>query len=467
MTARPDALVAEHTRPVAVPRRLSVGLGSGTILQGLNSSMIAVAIVAIGQHFGSASGTAWVISALYIATAVTAPTAGRLGAVLGARRVYLGGLVLIAVGAVAGALAPSLGWLIAARVLLGIGTATQYPTAMTIVREYADRHGAQPRSAIATLTACAQVVVALGPTLGGLLVSTLGWQSIMWVNLPLAALSAGWVLSVADPDGPRPRGGTGAELMRSLDPAGMALFLAGTATLMFFLLSLTTAASRWLAPVSVLVWAAFVWREAHCATPFIDVRALARNRMLSTTLARTLATYTAFYCIFFGLPQWLQGARGMSASAAGLMMLPIAGIGVFATMIASRVYGRYGARRTMLAGTCGLTIGGLLLAFVETSTAPVWSILLVAAILGVPNGFNNMGNQNLVNASASARDVGTAIGMYRTIQYVGANLAAVVIEVATHGGPSDAGLHRTGTVIATIGAILVVGVLFSRTLRDH
>ncbi|MGW0173081.1 MFS transporter [Rhodococcus sp. NPDC003322] len=454
-------------RERAVPRRLSIGLGSGTILQPLNSSMIAVAIVGIGAHFGSTAGTAWVISALYIATAVAAPTAGRLGALFGARRVYLAGLALIAIGAIAGALAPSLGWLIAARVLLGLGTATQYPTAMTIVREYADRHGAAPRTAIATLAACAQVVVALGPTLGGLLVGAFGWQSIMWVNLPVVAISAIWVLTVAPPDGPRRAGHGAAEVLRSLDPAGTVLFVIGTSTLMLFLLSLTTTPRWWTAGVSAIAWVTFVGWEAHCAAPFIDVRALASNGVLSATLARTLVTYTAFYCVFFGLPQWLQGGRGLSPAEAGLMMLPVAGVGVFATMTASRVYGRYGARRTLLVGTTGLLAGGLLLALVEDSNSPVWLMLVVAAIVGIPNGFNNMGNQNLVNAATGVRDVGTAIGMYRTVQYVGANLAAVVIEVTMHGGATDPGLHRTGAAIAAIGAVLLAGVLFSRSLRAH
>ncbi|MFF0814851.1 MFS transporter [Rhodococcus sp. NPDC003318] len=455
------------TRDRAVPRRLSVGLGSGTILQPLNSSMIAVAIVGIGVHFGTTTGTAWVISALYIATAVAAPTAGRLGTLFGARRVYLGGLVLVAAGALAGALAPSLGWLIAARVLLGLGTATQYPTAMTIVRQYSERVGAQPRTAIATLAACAQVVVALGPTLGGLLVGAFGWQSIMWVNLPVVVISATWVLAVAPPDGPRETRGSTRAVLRSLDPAGTVLFVAGTSTLMLFLLSLTSTPLWWTAAVSTATWLLFVGWEAHYREPFIDVRALVANRVLSATLARTLVTYTAFYCIFFGLPQWLQSGPGFSPATAGLLMLPVAGVGVFATMTASRLYGRYGARPTLFVGTTGLLAGGLLLAFVESSSTPIWGILIVSAVVGIPNGFNNMANQNLVNASSGVGDVGTAIGMYRTIQYVGANLAAVVIEVTMHGGPDDTGLHRTGVVIAVIGAALLAGVLFSRSLRAH
>ncbi|MET0797505.1 MAG: MFS transporter, partial [Rhodococcus sp. (in: high G+C Gram-positive bacteria)] len=187
----------------------------------------------------------------------------------------------------------------------------------------------------------------------------------------------------------------------------------------------------------------------------------------SMTLGRTLLTYTAFYCIFFGLPQWLQVARGMSPISAGLFMLPVAAIGIFATMSASKVYGKFGARITLLIGTAALAVGGILIAFVESSSTPLVALLLIAAILGIPNGFNNMGNQNLINSVTTSADVGTAIGLYRTIQYIGANLAAVVIELTMRGTIDDAGLHRTGGTIAVIGIALLVGVVFSRTLRSR
>ncbi|MBS2989555.1 MFS transporter [Rhodococcus erythropolis] len=460
--------VAETSTPQAsVPLKLSLALGSGTVLQALNSSMIAVAIVPIATYFGSSSGTAWVISALYIATAVTAPAAGRLGSILGAKRVYLAGLGLIAAGSILGSLAPSLGWLIAARILLGIGTATQYPNAMTVIREYADRHRAQTRSAIATLTICAQSVVALGPTLGGLLVGTLGWQSIMWVNLPLVVVTAIWVFFAAPSDSALPDRAGAAALFKSLDPLGITLFLALTTSTMLFLLSLAEHAKWYLVPSTALFAFLFVWWERRTASAFIDVRAVARNRALSMTLGRTLLTYTAFYCIFFGLPQWLQVARGMSPISAGLFMLPVAAVGIFATMSASRVYGKFGARITLLIGTAALAVGGILIAFVESSSTPLVALLLIAAILGIPNGFNNMGNQNLINSVTTSADVGTAIGLYRTIQYIGANLAAVVIELTMRGTIDDAGLHRTGGTIAVIGIALLVGVVFSRTLRSR
>ncbi|TXG92280.1 MFS transporter [Rhodococcus rhodnii] len=442
------------------------------MLQGLNSSMIAVALVAIAADFGNGPGITWVISALYIATAVSAPTAGRLGVLVGPRKLFLGGLALVAVGSLVGALAPSLGWLIAGRVILGIGTAAQYPTAMTIVRSIATRTGGETRSALAILTVCAQTMVALGPTVGGVLVGLFGWQSILWINIPIVLVSAVWVLwrvprdDALAADAGEPAPSSLRALVHSMDLPGMALFLLTVSGAMFVLLSLTTDPLWWLAPGVVLVAVAFVVWEARVREPFIDVRAIAGNTALAATLSRTLVTYTAFYCIFFGLPQWLQVSRGFSTSQAGLLMLPVAGVGIIGTIVASRMYATAGPKWTLGIGTAALAVGGVLLMTLENAATPVVALVAVACVLGIPNGFNNMGNQNVVNAVTTVRDVGTALGLYRMIQYIGANLAAVVIALATHDvGPGDQGIARIGAFIAVVGVVLLVGVIASRSLR--
>ncbi|KAF0960892.1 MFS transporter [Rhodococcus sp. T7] len=460
-----DTAVAQKSP--SVPFRVSGSVATGSILQPLNSSMIAVAIVGIAAQFGSSSGITWVISALYIATAVTAPMAGKLGALLGARKVYLGGLALVALGSVAGLLAPTVGWLIFSRILVGIGTATQYPNAMTMIRGYADRHGAQPRTAITTLAICSQAVVALGPTLGGLLVGAFGWQSIMWINLPIVVFSAVAVTKFANVGFVGGMSVSRRQLVHALDVVGVLLFLALISSTMLFLLSVTTDPVWWLIPVWALVLALFVQWERRADEPFIDVRALARNRALSATLARTLLTYTAFYCVFFGIPQWLQYSRGMGATEAGLTMLPVAVVGIGSTLLASRTYRRHGVRRTLTVGTCALLVGGVLLASVESSTAPIVVLLMVAAVLGIPNGFNNIGNQNLISSVTSVEEVGTAIGMYRTVQYIGANLSAVVLQATAGHVVGDDGLHRTGWFIAIAGVLLLAGVLMSRNMGDR
>ncbi|WP_208378795.1 MFS transporter [Cumulibacter soli] len=447
-----------------VPLPISIGLGTGNMLQPLNSSMIAVAVVPIALHLGSADGIAWIISALYIATAVSAPSAGRLGTVLGARRVYLGGLAVIAAGSLLGAFASSLGWLIAARVLQGIGTASQYPTAMTIIRTIVAKTGASTNSAIAVMSMCAQSTVAFGPTLGGLLVSLFGWQAIMWINLPLVLMSTVWVLKIVPKDPPLRVHGR--ELIRVLDPIGLVSFTAVIATMMFVLLSLVDDPLWWLIPVFAAVTAFFVWWERRQDEPFVDVRALAGNRSLMLTLVRTTATYAAFYCIFFGIPQWLQASRGLDASVAGLVMLPIAVIGIVSTLVATRTVATRGIRWTLLVGSGMLIVSGLLIVFVESASTSIPVLLLVACVFGIPNGFNNIGNQNAVNAVTTVSQIGPAIGMYRTVQYVGANLASVVIELTGTSGDGDSALHLVGWFIVIVGAALVVGSAFSRRLRQ-
>lgn len=445
------------------PVLTAVGLGTGSMLQPLNSSMIAVAVVAIAAHFHSPSGATWVISALYIATAVTGPAAGRLGDIFGARRVYLAGLALIAAGSVLGALAPNIGTLIAARIILGIGTATQYPTAMTIVRTMAARTRTRTGSAIAVLAVCSQSMVALGPTLGGLLVAVFGWQSIFWVNVPMVVITCIWVRAVTPRDTPR-RGGL-REAWASLDVPGLVLFLLFLTATMFLLLSLGTGPTWWLLPVALATGAAFVARERRADGPFIDVRSLLGNRALSFTLARTFMLYTGFYCIFFGVPQWLMSARGYSAMTAGLLMLPLAISGICATTAAAAIHSRRGPRLTLTVGMVGMTIAGAALAIAETTTTPLIGLVFVACLFGIPNGLNNIGNQNVINAVTDVHEVGTAMGMYRTVQYIAANLAAVVLELAVRVGGEGAEMRSVGVFLVAVGIVGLIGVRGSRTLR--
>ncbi|OZD13135.1 MFS transporter [Rhodococcus sp. 06-156-3C] len=426
--------------------------------------MIAVAVVAIAAQFGSSTGVSWIISAMYITTAVCAPMAGRLGVLLGARRVFLGGLLLVALGSLLGTVAPNVKWLIASYVVLGIGIAAHMPNAMTMVREHAARYRLESRSATTTLVVCGQSIAAVGPTLGGLLVGTFGWQSILWVNVPVVIVSACAVLraDVASPNRVRlsPR-----EAFTALDLVGVGLFLVAITSTMLLLVSFRGSPTWWFLPIAACSSMLFVAWERRTREPFIDVRALSRNRALSATLARTLLTYTCFYLIFFGIPQWLQVSRGMSATEAGLSMLPVAGVSVVATMLGARTFRRYGARITLLTGTSALLIGGILIALVEDSTAPVLVLLLVAAVLGIPNGFNNIGNQSLINSVTSVEEVGTAIGMYRTVAFVGANISVVVLHITAGDVLDDDGLHRTGWFIAACSVILLVGTAFSRSIR--
>ncbi len=458
---------ATETQPTVrapIPFRVRAALASGSVLQPLNSSMIAVAIVAIAADFGTSSHISWIISAMYISTSVCAPMAGRLGSIFGARRVFLAGLAMVCIASTAGMFASNVGQLIAVYALIGAGISVHMPTAMTMVRAYAERYARSSRTAMATLVMCGQSIAALGPTVGGLLTGTFGWHSILWVNLPAAALSAAAVLRADVGFAGRSQHTSTWRAVRNLDFAGILLFALTISTAMLFLVSLRSTPLYWLLPITLGALAVFIAREQRATDPFIDVRALARNRALCATLGRTLLTYTCFYCVFFGIPQWLQTVRGMSATEAGLTMLPVAAVGVLATRAGSSTTHRYGARRTLFIGTFALLVSGVLIAVLERSTAPLAVLLIVAAVAGIPNGFNNIGNQSLISAVTTVNDVGAGIGMYRTVAFTGANLAVVVLQLASGGTIDDAGLHRVGWFIAATSIVLLIGLAVSRRM---
>lgn len=456
-----------------VPTRISAAVGTGSLLQPLNSSMIAVALVTIGVELHIDSGISWLISALYLATAVSAPTAGRLADLFGPRRVFFVGLGLVAVGGALGPLVPSLGGLIAARVILGIGTATQYPSAMAIIRARARRRHEDASGAMAVLGVCAQVSVAFGPTLGGVLVSSFGWQAIFLINLPLTVISAVWVSRVTTPgdrppvrpdlvadddhDRTRPSG-----RLRGLDVLGLILFAGTLTTLMLFLLSLAGGAQfGWLIAVLPLA-AALVLAERRAQQPFLDFSLLSAHPRLGVIFLRQLLVSTAFYSIFYSVPQWLEGVKRFGPDEAGLLIIPIAAVGVVCTLLATRLIRRTGFTPTLMIGNLGLVVGGGLIAVALNVDTPIWLFVIIAALLGIPNGFNNMANQNELYASTPAADIGAASGLLRTTQYVGANLSAALLEIALAGPVSDPGLHRVGWAVAVISVLLTILTLVDR-----
>jgi MFS family permease len=450
-----------------LPTRLVVPIALGTLLQALNSSMIAVALVQIRDAFHAGTSASWLISALYLATAVGAPTMGRIADVIGPRRVFLGGLVLIAVAAVAAPFAPDIGTLIVCRVLLGIGCSAPYPAGLAMIRTEADRLGlANVSGGLSVLTVAGQVAVAFGPTLGGLLVQVASWQSIFLVNLPFVLVAGFFAIRYLPADGRRADRPSVATVLRKLDVPGLLLFSGAMTALMLVLLSLTGSPQWYLLPVFAILGVLLVLRERRARDPFIDVRLLAANRPLSMTYLRTALTYVAFYAVFYGLPSWLEQSKGLDPGTAGLVMLPLAAVGVVTTTVAARMVRNRGPRVLLVIGSVVFVAAALLLTRVD-STAPIIGLVALSAVLGLPNGFNSMGNQTALYETAPAGQIGAASGLYRSSQYVGANLAAALIELTSAGPSTDGGLHRTALAILVIAAVLAVTAVTSKHLRRH
>lgn len=443
-------------------RRLITPMILGSVLNPINSSMLAVALVPIGAAFGTPPArTAWLVSALYLATAVGQPVIGRLVDAFGPRRLYLTGTALVGIAGLLGAVAPSLGVLIVSRVLLGFGTSAAYPASMYLIRSEARRTGHDsPNGVLTALSVANQTIAVIGPTLGGLLIGLGGWRAIFTVNVPLAlaCLVLGALRLPKHPATPpeedaRPAG--------RVDIAGMVLFAATLTSLMLFLMRPRAAHWYLLVPAAVGATCLTV-RELRVADPFLDLRVLSGNFPMLATFLRQVLSYTTSYAFLYGYPQWLEDGRGLHASAAGLVLLPMS----LSAVVVSGITGRSREiRGKLLAGSTSQIAGCLLLLLVHSGSV-VWLLLGIATLIGIPQGLNNLANQNALYYQADPARTGSSAGLLRTFNYLGAISASAAVAAFFPHGAHTGGLHHLATFMAAASILLLAATLLDRSLRD-
>ncbi|UKY53620.1 MFS transporter [Streptomyces inhibens] len=442
--------------------RLMTPLLLGSLLNPVNSTMIATALVAIGQDFHvGAADTAWLISAMYLSSAVGQRSMGRLADRVGPRRVFVAGALTVCAAGLIGALAPTFTLLIVSRVVLGIGTAAAYPAAMAMLRAESRRVGRPtPRYVLGRLSLAALGSAALGPALGGLLAATAGWRAVFAVNIPLALLALIGAFAWLPADRKHAHTARTEPGSGSLDPLGIALFAATLTCAMFFLLRLAAPPWPLLAPAGGLA-AVLVWWQLRHPEPFIDLRMLARNRALVLTYLRHGLTYLVIYCVLYGFSQWLEEAHGYSSFHAGLIMLPMSGAAAFCSIAGARTKG---IRAPLTVAAACLAVGSAVFLLLQ-STGPLIVLLCAGALFGIPQGLASTGNQAAVYAQAPADGVGAAAGLQRTAQYLGAITASGLIGLLYGQRASDSGLHEIALIGVVLGLPLLVLTLADRTLR--
>jgi MFS family permease len=427
----------------------------GAVLNPVNSSTLAVALVPIGVAFhAQPAQTAWLVSALYLATATGQPVIGRLVDRYGPRRLYLISTALVGVAGILGVVAPSLGVLIGARALLGLGTCAGYPAAMYLIRAESRRTGVDsPAGVLTALAVSAQTIVVIGPTIGGLLIAFGGWRSIFAVNIPLAV--ACLVLGLLRlPKADRGQGGT-----TPLDHLGIALFAGMLTSLMLFLMS-PTPGHVWLLVLTLVIAAGFGWRELRFVDPFIDLRVFGGNRPLILTYVRTLLAQTIAYAVLYGFTQWLEAGRGLSASHAGLVLLPLSLVGIGVSTLTGR---STEFRVKLLVGAASQVVGCVLMLLL-TGHSPIWLPVLIASVNGLPQGLNSLANQNAVYYQADPARMGASAGLLRTFAYLGAMVAAAAYGSFFRHGAGTAGLHHLAIFLIVVAALLLAVILVDPSL---
>jgi MFS family permease len=431
----------------------------GTLLNPINSAMIATALVPIGRdlHVGPSS-TAWLIAVLYLAAGVGQPLMGRIADLYGPRKVSATGLILVGIAGLLGALAPTLGWLIVARGVLGLGTSAAYPAAMTMIRARADeaRIGV-PGSVLGLISITSQVSAVIGPALGGLLVGLTGWRSIFLVNLPLAVVGLVLLFLWLPRDRGRDRGQAGTDI----DLVGIVLFAAAMTALLVFLMRLRPHPPYVLLAVAVVLFAVLAYWELRRDDPFLDVRMLAHDSALTMTYVRYALHWLVIYCVIFGFGQWLEEGRGLSPEVTGLVLVPMA---IAATISAAVVAPRALVRGPMLFGTAAMIVGTFAMVPLHGSS-PMVLILLVSLVLGLPQGLGSVTNQTALYVQAPADRVGSASGLLRTSQYFGAIMQSSLVGMVFGTRADDAALHELAPILGGLAVALFLVTAFDRNLR--
>ncbi len=474
----------ESTSAVAVKKSMLAAIGSGVLLNPLNSSMISVALVTIAAYFSVSIPTVtWLVSGFYLAAAIGQPLMGRLADLFGPRKVFLTGMIFILAGGALGPFAPSIGVLIAIRALQAFGTSTAYPSGLAVIRRVTGNQSRPPAAALGVLSIAANVSAALGPTIGGSILAFSDWKGIFAINIPVALIAFVLALRLLPPDPPRitqralsSENGTtreqdsarpSTEIRRrrtSFDVVGILLFAGTLSTLLVFLLSLSSHI-RWLyLPLALLLGGGFFGWERRTSDPFIDMTMLRPGIGLSRVYLTFASMNTVFYSLFFGLPLWLEQAHHFTPSVVGLLMLPFAGFGVLATPVAARLIRVRSVRLVILIGMSTMA-GGTLLLLPLNGDSPVIAILAITVLLGIPNSFNNLGLQAALFQSAPADRIGAASGLFQTSRYVGTFMSSALFGIVFGQSATTHGLHLLAAVLAAISILLLLASVGSLRRR--
>ena len=462
-STHPPARGAAEGKPFG--SRFVTPLYMGSALNPINSSAIATALVPIAAAMGVSVGkTSILISSLYLTSAIAQPTAGRLAEEFGPRRVFLVGIAIVLLGGILGGVAQNLPTLVVARVLIGLGTSAGYPSAMLLIRRRASGIGllSPPREVLGGLAIAGAATVAIGPTIGGLLVGWFDWRAAFLINVPIATLVFATAMLWIAPDPARVREHSPREVMRRVDLAGVVGFGGSMTALLVFLLSLP--GFNWVALViGVILAAVLVGWELRVGNPFLDVRLLASNLPLTRTYIRNGLTLLGTYVILYGLTQWMQVAHGVSAFEAGLILIPMGALSAISARVVSR---RTDIRRPLIASAILSLLGAVAVLFL-TSSSPIVALVAVTALFGLMSGSSNVANQTALYTQAPAQVVGTASGLLRTFGYVGSIAAATITGVAFRSGVDDTGLRHVSLILIGIGTLVLLMTVLDRQLTSH
>jgi EmrB/QacA subfamily drug resistance transporter len=401
----------------------------GTFASVVDHGSVNIALPTIARHFQTdLPSVQWVVIGFALTISALLLPMGRLSDLIGLKRVYLFGSAVFIVGAVLAGFSVNLPMLILSRLLQGAGAAMTQGTGMAIIA--ASFPASERGKAIGFSMSIVGVGAIAGPAVGGLLVDTLGWQSVFFFNIPLVGLGVATGLAILDSSRELRVGA--ANRKGAFDWLGAAL---STGVLLTFLLAVTNGhRSGWDSPpivaalvASVALLGAFIWWELRCPTPMLDLR-LFKNRTVSFGVSAAFLTFLGSASVLFLVPFYLQEVLGYSAKGAGLVVVPGAVCMAILGQLSGRLSDRYGWRIFTVAGL-SLSASGLLL---FSRITPESSLLLVLpALILHSSGMGVFYSPNTTSVlSAVAREKYGVVSAFLNLVRNAGNVSSVAVATA-------------------------------------
>ena len=393
----------------------------------LDTLVVATALTTIRLDLGaSIEQLEWTVNAYNLSFAVLLMTAAALGDRFGRRRMFASGVGLFALASAACALAPTIGWLIAARAVQGVGAALIMTLAFALVSAAfpPERRG----SALGIFFALTGLAVASGPLIGGAIAEGVAWQWIFWLNVPLGLVLIPFALArVPESFGPD----------SALDIRGLALVSSGVFGIVWGLVrgniagwdSLEVLAAL---AAGALLLASFVAWQLRAPQPMLPMRFF-RSRAFSAGNAAIFFAMGSLFCGVFFLAQFMQTALGEGPLGAGLRLLPWTATLFFVAPIAGKLVDRFGERPFMVVGPLLQAVGMGWIALIASADMTYGEMIAPLIIAGAGISMSFPAAQNSVVSSVPPEAIGKAAGTNSTMRELG-GVFGIALSVAVFAG---------------------------------
>ena len=401
-----------------------VGLMIVMLMSSLNQTILAPSLPTIVGELHGVEHMSWVITIFILLSTITMPVYGKLSDQFGRKPFLIFAIVAFMAGSVVGALADSMGWLIVARALQGLGGGGLMILSQAVIADVIPpRDRGRYMGVIGGVFAFSSVA---GPLIGGWITEGPGWRWAFWLNLPLAILSILAVIFLLPHRPFRDRE------KHSVDYLGSLILMSGTSALVLATIwggnqyEWTSPEIIGLLVFSVVAALVFIPVENRAVEPIMPMY-LFKNRNFVLTLGASLALGVAMFGAVEYIPTYLQMALGVSATAAGLLMIPMMGVLLVVSIITGRLVsktGRYKAYVTV--GTAIVALGLFLLSRVDLET-PTWLFCVYLGVMGAGLGMSMQFLTLIVQNAFPVRLVGTATAANNFFRQVGSTVGASLV----------------------------------------